>query len=150
MDATMDERWRRRDMTILRLGNVAGYRSVTLCSPGVQRARRVHLLVLAAFGQPKPSRKYECNHIDGDKANNRIENLEWVTSSENTRHAIEVGLMLVHGEDNPAAKLTRDDIPIIRRRAAQGEGYARIARDFPVCREQVRNIVLRRKWKHVK
>lgn len=58
--------------------------------------------------------------------------------------------MLVHGEDNPAAKLTRDDIPIIRRRAAQGEGYARIARDFPVCREQVRNIVLRRKWKHVK
>lgn len=53
--------------------------------------RRVHRLVADAFLAPDPSRD-EVNHIDGDKLNNAASNLEWVTRSENIRHALALGL----------------------------------------------------------
>lgn len=53
----------------------------------------VHWLVADAF-LIKPKGKYEINHIDGDKTNNCVENLEYVTSSGNTEHAIRNGLLI--------------------------------------------------------
>ena len=48
----------------------------------------VHRLVAQAFLEPPPSEKHtEVNHIDGDRANNRPDNLKWVTPSERIRHA---------------------------------------------------------------
>ena len=61
-----------------------GYRAVCL---GASCRRYVHRLVADAF---LGERKDQVNHIDGDKANNRAENLEWVTLSENQRHATHV------------------------------------------------------------
>lgn len=52
----------------------------------------VHRAVLTAFVGHPVSTKIQGNHIDGDKRNNRLWNLEWVTASENTRHAIRTGL----------------------------------------------------------
>lgn len=51
---------------------------------------KVHRLVMLAFS--KEPMKEQINHIDGDKTNNKIENLEWVTNEENRTHAIKNGL----------------------------------------------------------
>lgn len=68
-----------------------GYPSVVLSKDGVRKTHRVHRIVMDAFA---PSgRKREVNHIDGNKINNRLENLEWATSSENKIHASRTGLI---------------------------------------------------------
>ena len=69
----------------------AGYPAVGLRRDGHQRTAYVHRLVLGAFcGESE--QEQECNHRDGNKTNNHIENLEWVTRSENSYHAHNTGL----------------------------------------------------------
>lgn len=70
-----------------------GYYHVTLQIEGKAKRFRVHRLVAEAF-IPNPENKPYVNHIDGNRQNNKAENLEWVTPAENTRHAITTGLML--------------------------------------------------------
>lgn len=76
---------------ILTFGKSLGYRRVILAKDGVNRGFRVHKLVALAF-IPNPENKTQINHKDGDKHNNRAENLEWVTPSENQQHALKTGL----------------------------------------------------------
>lgn len=68
-----------------------GYMIVTLCHEGVRKNKRVHRLLLEAF-VPNPSNKAHVNHIDGNKLNNSLDNLEWATPKENTNHSIKMGL----------------------------------------------------------
>ena len=77
---------------IMKPNVVKGYHCVTLRKDKKVKVFRVHRLVIEHFGEKQPSAEYQVNHIDGNKSNNRIENLEWVTPKENTRHAIENGL----------------------------------------------------------
>ena len=72
----------------------------------------VHRLVAEKF-IPNPEEKEQVNHIDGNKLNNRASNLEWVTNTENRKHAVEHGLHM-SGEDCPWAKLTKNDVLFIR------------------------------------
>lgn len=66
-----------------------GYLSYNLTLPNGNKKRcYAHRLVAIAY-IPNPHNKKEVNHIDGDKKNNNVENLEWVTSKENKRHALE-------------------------------------------------------------
>lgn len=68
-----------------------GYECVTLSHNQKHKKFLVHRLVAAAF-IPNPHSKPEVNHKDGDKTNNHVDNLEWVTRSENEVHAYRVGL----------------------------------------------------------
>lgn len=68
-----------------------GYKGVHLNSNGASHTRKVHRLVASAFLEPDPIRD-QVNHKNGDKADNRVSNLEWCTRSENTRHAYDNNL----------------------------------------------------------
>lgn len=71
--------------------NKAGYSEVNLYLQRVPHLKTIHRLVAETF-LPNPFNKREVNHKNGIKTDNRIENLEWVTPSENIRHALETGL----------------------------------------------------------
>ena len=60
---------------------------------GKQKIYYVHHLVMKYFGSPKPGDNYEIDHLDGDKSNNYIYNLDWVTHKENKLRAKAMGLV---------------------------------------------------------
>lgn len=68
-----------------------GYSLVWLSGSDGVHGKTIHRLVAEAF-IPNPDSKPQVNHINGDKADNRVENLEWTTGSENTLHAYRSGL----------------------------------------------------------
>lgn len=78
--------------TILKQCEYGEYKTVSIvCEDGVRRNIYVHRLVAISF-IPNPENKPEVNHIDGNKFNNNISNLEWNTSSENKTHSVSIGL----------------------------------------------------------
>jgi len=68
-----------------------GYYHVHLAVDKNHKNYRVHRLVAAAF-IPNPENKPCINHIDGNKLNNHVSNLEWCTMKENSQHAVRIGL----------------------------------------------------------
>ena len=66
-----------------------GYLKTTLFKNGKGKTREIQRIVAETF-IPNPENKPCVNHIDGNKHNNRVENLEWVTSQENTLHAVNI------------------------------------------------------------
>lgn len=71
----------------------SGYVAIKLTAGGKRKHRLLHCLVAEAF-IPNEDCNKEVNHIDGNKLNNNVCNLEWVSSSENKRHAIDIGLKI--------------------------------------------------------
>jgi formate dehydrogenase assembly factor FdhD len=79
----------------MKLSTVKGYKSVVMTINGKQYTALVHRLVAQAF-IPNPKNLPQVNHKDGNKSNNRVENLEWCTPKENAQHALRTGLIRKH------------------------------------------------------
>lgn len=75
---------------ILKQSEMCGYLSVGLCRNGILKRFLVHRLIALSF-IPNPENKRCVNHIDGNKKNNRVENLEWATHRENIGHSVKMG-----------------------------------------------------------
>lgn len=109
----------------------------------------VHVLVASAFLGPRPA-GYEVNHIDGDKGNPVLANLEYVTRSQNGLHACRV--LKTHrqkGSLHGAHKLIESEVMQIIERTAAGEPINMIAADFGVSMATVSMIAMGRTWKHL-
>ena len=83
-------RWGRSETPKIICGDNGHYLGVTLCKNG-QNRQYIHKLVAEVF-IPNPNHLSEVNHIDGDKRNNRVENLEWCSHKENMQHAADHAL----------------------------------------------------------
>ena len=138
-----------------------GYIATTLGN-GKQSYKYVHRLVAEAFIKNKHN-KPQVNHINGIKGDNRAENLEWMTPSENIRHAIDTDLLKYKkkekeiknskyslGEEANGSKLTPEEVIEIRvlwelREFKQVE----LAEKFGVDNSTINDIIRRKRWKHI-
>ena len=91
----------------------SGYEMYRLYKDGKTYCELAHRLLAKHF-IPNLENKPCVNHIDGNRVNNSLENLEWVTQKENIQHAIRTGLMNNRGESHPNVKLTDQEVLEIR------------------------------------
>ena len=132
--------------------NSVGYPIISLCKEGKRQTKAVHRLVAESF-LDQPTVNQEVNHKNGDKTDNHVSSLEWVTRAENVAHANnELGKTATHarGERQHLAKLTRFKVKEIRRLYATGDHtYRGLAAMFGVCATNIAKIVHHRTWRHV-
>src|SRR3990167_4831033 len=123
-----------------------GYLQGRLSVGGKFKLYLMHRLVAEHFIS-NPYKKKVVNHINGIKDDNRVENLEWVTSQENALHCLKIGLQKLNGEYNGNSKLTEKIVKEIR--SLKSRTYTDIGKMFGVSRVQVSNIINKRQWRYL-
>lgn len=129
--------------------NEDGYFSIGLTKNKKQKTLLTHRLLAAIF-IPNPEDKPYVNHLDCDKLNNVIWNLEWSTVLENNNHSWENGRnKLMQGELNGCSKLTEKDVLEIRKLHANNTPRIEISQKFGVHKNHINRIVSKKRWKHI-
>jgi hypothetical protein len=96
------------------INNGKGYYKLELRKDKIGKRHYIHRMVAEAF-LPNPHNKTEVNHKDGKPSNNHISNLEWVTSSENSKHAVYKGALKAWGnEAKPIEAINLDNGMVTR------------------------------------
>ena len=137
--------------TILRLEkHKQGYLRIMLSKDELTKKFLVHRLVAQAF-LPNIENKTTVNHINGIKDDNRTQNLEWATQTENIRHAILSGLKpATRGERSGTSKLTEKDVLEIRKLYhEEGVRAVIIGERFGIGAVYVCTVANKKVWKHV-
>lgn len=156
--------FKRIDVAILKpIKDSCGYLGGAFYKNRIRKQYILHRLVAEAF-IPNPLNKRTVNHIDGNKLNNHVSNLEWNTDSENQNHAIRTGLKLPvivteenkrkcsersKGEKNNSAKLTEQQVIKIKTQIALGVALTCIARTYKISIPTISAIKTGRLWKHI-
>jgi hypothetical protein len=128
--------------------NVNGYMACNLMRNGIRKRALVHRLVASAF-IPNEHNLATVNHKNGSKTDNCVENLEWMTSSDNLKHAHRNGMIKqAHGETHYKAKLSSSDVFHIRELIQSGMGNTEIAKQFGVVHQTISHIRHNKHRKH--
>lgn len=123
------------------------YQSLCLSKNGYIKSYAIHRLVAITFIKNSDNKPY-VNHKDGNKFNNRVDNLEWTTPSENKIHAVKNGFTYSpRGEKHWASKLSEWQVISIRRNAYKPQ--KELAKEFNVSFQTISDIINRKKWKHI-
>jgi len=129
--------------------NKEGYSYVCFSKKGITKTFLVHRLVAMAFIE-NTHNKPEVNHIDGVKTNNNFKNLEWLTSSENTKHAYIIKLQNSHsvrGEKSNFNKLKEIEVINIKKEILNGSKKLKeIAFEYNVSPSIISNIKRGKRW----
>lgn len=129
--------------------NHKGYLIASLQKEGIRKNFCVHILVAKAFIGDRPKGK-QVNHKNGIKTDNRVENLEWCTASENVQHAIDTGLRIpLTGSQIKTSKLKEKEVFTIKEMIKNGERNGDIAKEFGVDKRTISDIRVGRSWKSV-
>ena len=126
-----------------------GYYQINLCIGGKCKTFLFHRLMANMFIE-NPNNLPCVNHIDGNKLNNELSNLEWVTYSGTTQHALRTGL--VHpakGIETKYGQFTETDIKDIRRLYSLGSSQYKLAERYNTTRSAIEAIVGRKTYKWV-
>lgn len=124
-----------------------GYHIVNLYDGPTRKKRFVHQLVALNYLAPVEGK--DCvNHIDGNKTNNTVDNLEWCTPTENNLHRTNV-LRKCLGEENGLSKLTDQEVIEMRRLRATGMSCPKIAKMFGIADSVSWKICTNKMWKHI-
>lgn len=121
-----------------------GYKILQLCKNSIVKNKKVHRIELEAF-KPKPFKNAVVDHIDGDKQNNKLANLEWVTSSENQKRAMEKGLK-TRGAARVDAKLTKQQARNLKISFLNGEGTKELSKKYNISATTVHAIVVNKQY----
>jgi hypothetical protein len=126
-----------------------GYSHVSLSKRGDVKFFKVARLVAQAF-IINCNNYPQVNHIDGNKSNDLVSNLEWVTASQNCQHAYDIGLSIPQiGEKHSQVKLNKEKIKDIRFLHKLGLKDKDIAKIYYISRRHVNDIVNRKTWMHI-
>lgn len=126
--------------------NEKGYPEVRIIEIGKKPlVQVVHKLVMLTFVGPRPN-NYQINHKNGIKTDNRLQNLEWISASDNMKHAYSLNLACKRGENNGRAKLTEADILLIREECKVRGRQKQLAKRFGVTQTTISYIKLGKSW----
>lgn len=114
-----------------------GYLHVVLTKNSKGQVCKVHQLVLLAFAGLRGKR--EANHLDGDRKNNRLDNLEWATKKQNNAHRVRSGRHYT-GTGCPWSVVTPEQVQKIRHLKSLGLGTTRISKELKLNISTVGNI----------
>ena len=110
---------------------------------------QLHRLIANAF-IPNPNNKLYVNHIDSNRENNSLNNLEWVTFEENVKHGYESGYASNKGSNNGFSVLTEEQVLEIRsKRKNDNLTYQQLATQYNVSYGCIAGIIQRKNWKHI-
>ncbi len=129
-----------------------GYLMVSLFSGKKKKRLSIHRLVAKTF-IPNPKNLPVVDHKFGNKFDNYVENLEWVSYAENTARAINMGLVKTKGEENPCAVISDEDAAYCRKvyiRRDKEFGAAALGRKFGISKSSMCKIVTGKSYKHIK
>lgn len=125
------------------------YLAVGVSVNGKYTKRHVHRLLALTF-IPNPENKEEVNHKDGNKLNNSLDNLEWVTKKENARHAQRTGLTPIpSGEKNGRSVLTEEQVIDIYENLLKGAPNIEMCNKYNVTPSTVLSIKKRINWTYL-
>ena len=129
--------------------SVGGYRLITLQLGGGRNCTyKLSRLICRAFHGPPPADRPHCAHMDGNKLNDRAENLAWVSAIENEAHKLDHGTRQL-GSGHHAAKLNEEQVREIRKRLDSGERGTDLAAEFGVTKHMISKINCGHNWTHV-
>jgi len=120
-----------------------GYKQLDLCKKNIRKKKKIHRLVAETL-LPNPENKPFVNHINGIKTDNRLENLEWVTSKENNSHAETLGLLQERHKivSIKRRKLNKEEVQYALSLKLFKHTYKEIAQILKVSREVARKVCI--------